>query len=66
MPELVWNDKVADIYLGPALTARLTVLEPAYTWRLACYCAQRSQTAPDPALAARYGAAALTQAAHLT
>lgn len=50
----------------PALTARLTVLEPAYNWRLACYCAQRSQTAPDPALAARYGAAALTQAAHLT
>jgi len=23
VPELVWNDKVADIYLGPALTARL-------------------------------------------
>jgi len=23
VPELVWNDKVAEIYLGPALTARL-------------------------------------------
>ena len=50
----------------PALTERLPALEPAYGWRLACYAAHRSQTTPDPGLAARYRAAALTQAAHLT
>ena len=49
----------------PALTARLPALEPAYTWRLACYCAHRAQTAPDPTLSARYRAAALIQTAPL-
>ena len=49
----------------PALTARLAALEPAYTWRLATYCARRMQTAPDPALATRYRAAATAQAAAL-
>jgi hypothetical protein len=49
----------------PALTARLPRLEPAYAWRLACYCAHRAQTAADPTLADRYRHAALTQAAHL-
>jgi len=44
----------------PALTARLPALEPAYGWRLACYCAHRAQTASDPALARRYRQAALT------
>jgi hypothetical protein len=49
----------------PALTARLPSLEPAYAWRLACYCAHRMQTTPDPSLADRYRQAALTQAACL-
>ena len=49
----------------PALTARLPAVEPAYAWRLACYCAHRMQTTPDQSLAHRYRQAALTQAAHL-
>jgi hypothetical protein len=44
----------------PALAARLPLVEPAHHWRLACYCAQRSETARDPNLAARYAMAAQT------
>ena len=49
----------------PALTDRLPTLEPAYAWRLACYCAHRMQTTPDGDLALRYRQAAVVQAAHL-
>jgi len=58
-----------DLFLqtldNPDLTARLPGLEPAYQWRVACYCAHRMQTTPNPILSQRYRQAALAQAAHL-
>ena len=45
----------------PSLTQRLSAVEPAYAWRLACYCAHRMQTTTDADLALRYCRAALAQ-----
>ena len=60
LPSLAQRQVFLQTLDDPALTARLPALEPAYAWRLACYCAHRAQTAPDPALAQRYRDAALT------
>ena len=45
----------------PSLTERLSAVETAYAWRLACYCAHRMQTTTDADLALRYRRAALAQ-----
>ena len=45
----------------PDLSERLSAVEPAYAWRLACYCAHRMQTTADADLALRYRRAALAQ-----